>query len=884
MTQLLEVEFKFLLTESIRVLSISDSVKSLLGFKPEEFFSGHVTLQSLIHSHDLDLADRLFSDTFPCSDTFTLRLRQANRLIRIVRAHYAKKINAAGHIVLELLIQDAKSLYQHQKRNSPMMINFRAMMENTDDYIYFKDCNHVFTGASQTLVSLCSPAEHWTDLLGQTDYDVFPEAYADIYYRLEKQVFAGLPVAQDIQETLDKEGKHGWVDNRKYPIRDDAGAIIGLFGIARDITENKQAELKLKISEVKARAVLAATPVPLAINDRQGNILELNPAFISAFGYTLDDIPHLESWWPKAYPDPIYRQQVKADWGVVLAEGSTTQASRPLEVSIVDKHGKSHHVLVSCVDIDDDRCLVMLYDITERHDLQIAHDRLMRSVKASRNEIFLFDANTLRFFFVNEGALCNLGYTLDEMRQMTPLDLKPMFTQASFESMIAPLRQHEMSVLHFDTVHRRKNGALYDVEVNLQLFEPLGEQAYFMAIISDVTEKRMLQQELSSIVASADAIIWSANSELKLTFVSDKVSQILGLEPHLFIGTSLLELFVSEMFHEEDRILQQQAVKKMIETHCPIHSLEHRARRMDGSWVWLSVGMTPLYTADGKLRQIVGVVHDLTPQKRAQAELEVLNIELDHRVEQTIGEIRQRDLLLQQKAKLAAMGEMIGNIAHQWRQPLNALSLILMDLDDAFAHNEADANFVQEAVSRSNVLLKKMSDTIDDFRYFFQNGKSAKSVDLAAVVRELAQLFESSLQYSGIVLNLELEDGVLVHGFPGEIYQALLSLVNNAREQILAQQRNHGIISIEVRRKNRWGLLRVHDNAGGIPEVVFPHIFEPYYTSKPEGSGLGLYITRLAIENSMHGRVFAENTTEGASFTLQLPLTIEQDVGHEKTD
>lgn len=791
-------------------------------------------------------------------------------------------MDVAGYIVLELLLQDVKGLYQPQV-DPPMMVNFRAMMENTDDYIYFKDHNHVFTGASQTLVSLCSPAEHWTDLLGQTDYDVFPEEYADIYYILEKRVFAGLPVAQDIQETLDKEGNHGWVDNRKYPIRDVTGAIIGLFGVARDITENKQAELKLKASEARARAVLAATPVPLAINDREGNILELNPAFVSAFGFTCEDIPNLESWWIKAYPDPVYRQQVKLDWSAVLEAGSTAKPLKSLEVLIADKHGESHRVLVSCVEIDDGRHLVMLYDITERHDLQIAHDRLMRSVKASHNEIFLFDANTLRFFFVNEGALCNLGFTLDEMRQMTPLDLKPMFTQDYFRSLIEPLRQHQISVLHFDTVHRRKSGELYDIEVNLQLFEPLDEQAYFMAIVSDVSEKRMLRQELSSIVSSADAVIWSADSDLKITFVSDQVSYILGLEPHHFIGTSLLALFESEMFHVEDRELQLQAVKKMIETHCPIHNHEHRVMHMDGSWVWLSVGMTPMYSAGDKLRQIVGVMHDMTPQKQAQAELEALNRELDHRVEHAIGEIRQRDLLLLQKAKLAAMGEMIGNIAHQWRQPLNALSLILMDLEDAFVHNEADANFIQQAVSRSQGLLQKMSDTIDVFRHFFQHEKSIKSVDLAAVARELAQLFETCLQHSGIVLHLEVDEAVFVCGFPGEIYQALLCLVNNAKEQILIMHPDQGAITIEVRRDNKWGFLRVQDNAGGIPEAVFPRIFEAYYTSKPEGSGLGLYITRLVVENSMHGRVFAENAAEGASFTLQLPLTIEQREEHEKT-
>ena len=143
--------------------------------------------------------------------------------------------------MLDLLLQDAKSL-PRTLDDASLTANFRAMMENTDDFIYFKDRNHVFTGASQTLVTICHPAEHWTDLLGQTDYDVFPEGLADRYYRLEKQVFTGLPVAHEIQPIMRKDGRAGWVDNRKYPFRNLDNEIVGLFGIARDITRSVEAE------------------------------------------------------------------------------------------------------------------------------------------------------------------------------------------------------------------------------------------------------------------------------------------------------------------------------------------------------------------------------------------------------------------------------------------------------------------------------------------------------------------------------------------------------------------------------------------------------------------------------------------------------------------
>ena len=159
------------------------------------------------------------------------------------------------------------------------------MMQNTDDYIYFKDRNHVFTGASETLVSLTDPSDKWTDLLGKTDYDVFPEKFADVYYELEKRVFSGINIAHEEQETLDTDGNRGWVDNRKYPIHDDSGEIIGLFGIARDITTKKEAEHSLRIA-----AIAFETQEGILLTDANSLILNVNEAFTFISGYTAEDV------------------------------------------------------------------------------------------------------------------------------------------------------------------------------------------------------------------------------------------------------------------------------------------------------------------------------------------------------------------------------------------------------------------------------------------------------------------------------------------------------------------------------------------------------------------------------------------------------------------
>jgi PAS domain S-box-containing protein len=291
---MLESKICLALTDSLRVLSASENISALLGYQANDFLIGNVSLKELIHNHDSDISEMLFStDNVKRSDTFNIRIRHADGRIRCIRGCYEKYTdNMDGIVKLELTLQDAKSL-KRTLDDAVKTPNFRAMMDNTDDFIYFKDRNHVFTGASQTLVALCDPAEHWTDLIGKTDYDVFTEEYADIYYRLEKQVFSGIPVAQEIQKTLAKDGRAGWIDNRKYPINNENGELVGLYGIARDITEQIQNKEKLIFSEKRFRSLFEEMTEGVAlhsvIRNESDDIINyriemINPAYTSIIG------------------------------------------------------------------------------------------------------------------------------------------------------------------------------------------------------------------------------------------------------------------------------------------------------------------------------------------------------------------------------------------------------------------------------------------------------------------------------------------------------------------------------------------------------------------------------------------------------------------------
>lgn len=306
-TDLIESRFSIALTQPARVLFVSSDIDNLLGFKEEVFLNGNITLESLIHKDDKDIADVLFSnETYPASDIFNTRIRHADGRIRCIKAHYTKHVDHSGkEIILDLLLQDSKSLWQCEF-DQTMMANFKAMMDITDDIIYFKDRNHVFTAASQTLVAFTDPSENWMDLIGKTDYDLLPEEYADIYYSLEKKVFSGVNIANEIQETLDKYGNKGWVDNKKYPIKNDNGVIVGLFGIARDITERKQIENKLKESEERLALAMLGTQDGLWDWNLLTDKVYYSPRWKSMLGYAENEIENNFSDWKRlVHPDDL---------------------------------------------------------------------------------------------------------------------------------------------------------------------------------------------------------------------------------------------------------------------------------------------------------------------------------------------------------------------------------------------------------------------------------------------------------------------------------------------------------------------------------------------------------------------------------------------------
>lgn len=253
-----------------------------------------------------------------------------------------------------------------------------------------------------------------------------------------------------------------------------------------------------------------------------------------------------------------------------------------------------------------------------------------------------------------------------------------------------------------------------------------------------------------------------------------------------------------------------------------------------------------------------------------QRELERANATLEQRVRDEVGANRQKEMLLMQQSRMAAMGEMVGNIAHQWRQPLNALNILLANLKDAHEHQELDQETLDELVAHARRLTGRMSDTIEDFRNFFKPMKEKSAFRLRDSLDGTLSLMGASLKGHGITLDLTGGEDAMAYGYANEFSQVLLNLITNAKEAIAGANVKDGKIEVELGNDDKAAWAIVRDNGGGIPEDILPRIFEPYFTTKEKGTGIGLYMSRMIMEH-MDGSIAVSNDSRGAVFRLSLP-------------
>jgi len=303
-------------------------------------------------------------------------------------------------------------------------------------------------------------------------------------------------------------------------------------------------------------------------------------------------------------------------------------------------------------------------------------------------------------------------------------------------------------------------------------------------------------------------------------------------------------------------------------------------KRKDGQLLPTLTNSTTMYDQDGGMKTFAFMT-DITNQKkteddlrRRQDDIEELNNSLESRIKEEVEKNREKEQMMYQQSRLASMGEMIGNIAHQWRQPLNIMALVMQDLYISDQLGNLTSKKVEESYEKSNNLLQYMSQTIDDFRNFFKQGDEDLDFSIKEALDSVYSLVQTNLAYNHIECKIDVQHDNIVKGGLNEFKQVLINIINNAQEAIQSNQSKNKKINVKITQKKNDALITISDDGGGIRQDVIDKIFDPYFTTKnqTQGTGLGLYMSKQIIENSMCGSLSAKNTDTGAMFSIVLPI------------
>lgn len=309
------------------------------------------------------------------------------------------------------------------------------------------------------------------------------------------------------------------------------------------------------------------------------------------------------------------------------------------------------------------------------------------------------------------------------------------------------------------------------------------------------------------------------------------------------------------------------------------HRISHdiNGRRKDGAIFPMDFSVSRVSL--GGESAFIGIVRDTTERKQIEAamiekqyQLAELNLSLEERVAATVKELREKDRILIQQSRLAAMGELINNIAHQWRQPLNTLGMLIQRLPLFYEMGGFNKEFLDSSAAKAMKLVQQLSRTIDDFGGFFKPDREKGNFSVNQAVSRAIDLVKESLTDQKISLDINLRGDPRINGFKNEYSQVILVMLLNARDILTERKIDNPVIRVSSLSENNGSVVVIADNGGGIRGDILDKIFDPYFTTKgPDmGMGIGLFMAKSIIEKSMNGRITVRNTHDGAEFRIEV--------------
>jgi PAS domain S-box-containing protein len=566
--------------------------------------------------------------------------------------------------------------------------------------------------------------------------------------------------------------------------------------------------------------------------------------------------------------------------------------------------------------------LKLTREVAERKKAEQEASFFRTLIEYTRDPVYVLSPDDgYRMFYANQAACSHFGKSREQLLTMHIPDWDPVFDMGNTEVMLEQLKQGRSML--FETMHRVASGQLVPVEVTCNYLEHNG-QGLTAGHFHDITERKKSEEQIlrlnrlyavlsetnKAIAHSSDhytlfdeicrVVVEHGGFRFAWIGLVDEESSAVKAVAWSSMDESYLENIMVSVGEEPERIgPAASAIRngklKIINDFLndPSVALWHREAERRGyrsaAAIALKlngkvIGALTIYAGEklffhggmaGLLLQMAAdisfALDNLDRECRRKVAERALREETLQRL-RTAEELREKERLLVLQSRQAALGEMIENIAHQWRQPLNTLGLILQDLPLAYESGELSGACLDDTVDKAMEQILHMSQTMDDFRNFYRPDKEKVSFKVQRVVFKTLSLIAGNFKSLNISVETNVMGDPVIVGYPNEYSQVLLNILLNARDAFSERKVACPKIRINLGVENGKNIVTISDNAGGVPDDVINRIFEPYVTTKgpDKGTGVGLFMSKTIIEKNMDGSLSVRNTGQGAEFRIEV--------------
>lgn len=695
---------------------------------------------------------------------------------------------------------------------------------------------------------LSNRLQTWKDRVHPDDRE---KAMHDI---AKSQRSSNIPL-ENIHRLRHKDGDWIWILDRAKTVFDKSGKAVRMVGFHTDITKQKNLENELRASKLQFDLFMLHMPYMVTIKDESYRSVYTNRAtdiFLNkqALGKTaVENLGEQAGRQIHALCERAKREG-KAEELIEYTENGQKYILRALTFAIPQNDGKVYTGII-------------YIDITQQHQDQYEIAKLQQVLEKSPVSIVLTDIEG-NVEYVNPWFCQLTGYRKTEVVGKNMKMLQSGYTSKKEYAAL----WHKVSNGHVWSgtfKNFKKDGQSYwESAIIAPVTNENGKIVNYIGIKQEITDKIRMQEELAEQKVRTNELGTILEESLNEIYIFSKNS--LGFfyankEAQRNTGYSLEELFMMtpvdlkpsmtvNMFREKIKQINGKNVLKIF------FSTYHQ--RKDGTKYPVDVSLQEI-TFEG-VTAYMAIIIDTTEREAIRKEM------------------REQEKVMIAQSQHAAMGEMIGMIAHQWRQPITVIAMgannMLVDIELDGINEES----VKEEAENILTQTEYLSKTIDDFRSFFLPDKEKEMVDLEDVMKEAQKIIGKTLKHSNTTFSLRNTNGQKVKTYSRELLQVFINLLKNANEALVENRQEDRQINVLISDHAGSVMITVCDNGGGVDEAIIHKIFDPYFSTKDKniGTGLGLHMSKTIIEKHMNGRIELNNTKEGACFKLTLPLKKEK--------